>query len=351
MASNNGHLEVAKLLIERGANRRTFGATALHWAAFTGNLRGVKTLLEAGVNINGSDERLDTDHTPLYIATMQGRWEVFQTLIEAGAVVNPTEILESAIRGGNFKIVHYLLKTYFSDFSIGYGSLAGYSWTRTPEALSVEEQRDILDFGFPLAPQPDKDLFKWLSPIQQEVLNTQEDPGNKRLEAVLLTRKLEIENGKPHRISYQKELDQGLLLAAVQGKLQKVEFLLNHTSAQPFHALRYMEVVRWNILASLQQRLAFPNIYQNLVDAELRWKKLFFEVRPSSQKDWKYLSLLPLDLGSHILSKYFGDPKQLAYPGEDRLRVQSELNHRKTLETQDDQQIEKIVRKNKRQKN
>jgi len=87
-AAFNGHLEVARLLIESGAdindgNRHS--ERPLHWAAFKGHLDVARLLIESGADVNASDfEGLK----PLHFAAMEGHVEVVRLLIESGADVN-----------------------------------------------------------------------------------------------------------------------------------------------------------------------------------------------------------------------------------------------------------------------
>jgi ankyrin repeat protein len=60
IACRNGHTEVARFLLERGADlnfRGFFGATALHWAAINGHRETVEFLLARGARTDLLDER------------------------------------------------------------------------------------------------------------------------------------------------------------------------------------------------------------------------------------------------------------------------------------------------------
>jgi len=64
LACRNGHTEVARLLLDRGAdvNARGFlAATGLHWAAINGQVDTVRFLLEAGADPSLRDERFEAD--------------------------------------------------------------------------------------------------------------------------------------------------------------------------------------------------------------------------------------------------------------------------------------------------
>jgi len=110
-AAANGHVEVMKLLIDAGANLdqsssrisapevepdRMQGGfvyakipegrlTALHFAAREGQLDAVKTLIEAGANLDLGDSY---GTTPAVLATLNGHLGVTAALLEAGADPN-----------------------------------------------------------------------------------------------------------------------------------------------------------------------------------------------------------------------------------------------------------------------
>jgi ankyrin repeat protein len=64
LACRNGHTDVARLLLDRGAdvNARGFiGATGLHWAAINGHAETVRFLLAAGADPSLRDARFESD--------------------------------------------------------------------------------------------------------------------------------------------------------------------------------------------------------------------------------------------------------------------------------------------------
>ena len=87
-ASESGHLEVAKLLLEKGANvicQDIRKLTPLHYASMKGHLEVVKLLLEKGANINSQNSHNDT---PLYIAAFTGKKELVKLLLDNGCDIN-----------------------------------------------------------------------------------------------------------------------------------------------------------------------------------------------------------------------------------------------------------------------
>jgi ankyrin repeat protein len=85
-ASSNGNIEIARLLIEKGADVNAHsGWTALIWAAAKGQTDVVKLLLEKGADINAVNS---AGCTALMLAAYLGRTETAKLLIDNGAKLN-----------------------------------------------------------------------------------------------------------------------------------------------------------------------------------------------------------------------------------------------------------------------
>ena len=85
IASEEGHLEVVRLLIVAGADKdkeRFDGVTPLSIASEKGHLEVVRLLIEAGAD---KDKANNWGLTPLYIASRKGHLEVVRLLVDAGA--------------------------------------------------------------------------------------------------------------------------------------------------------------------------------------------------------------------------------------------------------------------------
>jgi len=90
-ALSEQHLDVARLLVERGANVRAAssgGFTPLLFAARMGNLEAVKMLLAAGSNI---EEEASNGGTPLLVATLRGHAALAMYFLDHGADANTTK--------------------------------------------------------------------------------------------------------------------------------------------------------------------------------------------------------------------------------------------------------------------
>jgi ankyrin repeat protein len=83
-----GHLEVAQVLLEAGADLHTRdddGGTLLHAAAWSGNGAVVRFLLQRGLDVNAATK---SGRTPLMAAAEEGHLEAARALLEAGADLN-----------------------------------------------------------------------------------------------------------------------------------------------------------------------------------------------------------------------------------------------------------------------
>jgi len=111
-AAYNGHVEIVKLLIERGANVNLKGEAwygPLHAAAMGGHVEIVKLLLEHGADVN-----IFSHNKPLHDAAMNGHIEVAEILIAYGADMNAKGTdeytpLGTAVSNRQVEMVKYLL--------------------------------------------------------------------------------------------------------------------------------------------------------------------------------------------------------------------------------------------------
>jgi ankyrin repeat protein len=114
LASENGHFNPAQCLLENGADSKVkskFEKTALHLAAEKGHFETVQILLENGADIQDTDI---FEKTALHFASERGHFETVQSLLEMGAKINVTDIfdktpLHMASERGHLKIVQILL--------------------------------------------------------------------------------------------------------------------------------------------------------------------------------------------------------------------------------------------------
>lgn len=112
-ASAKGHLGVANLLVEKGADKEATAKYAfkpLSMAIDNGHLAVATMLIKRGAAVNGADE---TGNTPLHIACKRGNYESVGTLVERGANINATTFddttpLHRASAAGSLQIVMFL---------------------------------------------------------------------------------------------------------------------------------------------------------------------------------------------------------------------------------------------------
>jgi ankyrin repeat protein len=72
--------------------------TALHTAAFNGDMEAVKNLLKKGVDIEGITKIIDVDgtaigYTPLHVASFEGHYEIVRWLAEVGGANVDAKVL------------------------------------------------------------------------------------------------------------------------------------------------------------------------------------------------------------------------------------------------------------------
>jgi ankyrin repeat protein len=116
LASQEGHLEVVRLLLARGENRDPDAKnenqqTPLSLASSNGRLKVMEFLLEKGADSNSHDRQ---KRTPLHGASENGHFDVIFLLLERGTDVNAKDShlwtpLHMASKTGNFTVVVELL--------------------------------------------------------------------------------------------------------------------------------------------------------------------------------------------------------------------------------------------------
>ena len=87
-ASSRNHLEVVRLLLNKGAQvdkEDCFKNTALHLASLHGCLEIVRHLIDKGARVHAENE---DKYTPLHRASFNGHHEVVRLLIDKGASVD-----------------------------------------------------------------------------------------------------------------------------------------------------------------------------------------------------------------------------------------------------------------------
>ena len=111
-AASNGHADVVGLLLQKGANVNALGSAPLYGAASNGHADVARLLLQKGANVNAQDQG---GGAPLYGAASNGNADVVRLLLEKGANVNAqrqdgwTPLHEAAL-WGHAEIVSLLLE-------------------------------------------------------------------------------------------------------------------------------------------------------------------------------------------------------------------------------------------------
>ncbi|XP_067653211.1 serine/threonine-protein phosphatase 6 regulatory ankyrin repeat subunit B-like [Haliotis asinina] len=123
LAAYHGKIDVFRLLIEKGANTLAVNQksrNSLHLSCIGGHVDTVKYVLnQTSVDINSKDcEKM----TPVLLAAYHGKRELFDVLVKNGADLSVIDedgdnILHWACRGGNVKIVTYILMQNIVDIN------------------------------------------------------------------------------------------------------------------------------------------------------------------------------------------------------------------------------------------
>lgn len=115
IAVAEGHKDVVRLLIERGANvnaRNKLGRTPIMFAARYGYTEIVQLLADAGAELNA----IASDMTPLMAASMEGHTETVKKLISLGADVNVlNSVNDDALQLAVEKAHHDVAKTLLEN--------------------------------------------------------------------------------------------------------------------------------------------------------------------------------------------------------------------------------------------
>ena len=113
-AAQNGHVEVVRLLLDRGADITAAGSggeTPLYCASWYGHIEVVRLLLDRGADITAADS---DGWTPLSCASWYGHIEIVRLLLDRGADITAANSdgwtpLYCASRNGHIEVVRLLL--------------------------------------------------------------------------------------------------------------------------------------------------------------------------------------------------------------------------------------------------
>ena len=112
-AARQGDFSAVQALIEQQQvdvnEAQPDGATALHWAAYRGDLQTARLLISAEADVNAAN---DYGATPLWLAAQDGNVAIVEALLQAGADANAAfpsgeTVLMTAAQGGNPAIVKH----------------------------------------------------------------------------------------------------------------------------------------------------------------------------------------------------------------------------------------------------
>ncbi|HPC96208.1 MAG TPA: ankyrin repeat domain-containing protein [Sedimentisphaerales bacterium] len=138
--------EIFRLLVEKGAR-----VSAIHAAAYLGDVDKLRTLLDQGTNV---DARWDRDTTPLFFAVIGGQHEAARLLIDRGADINarqmnsPLPLLRVAVQLGDSAMVRLLIDMG-ADIEAGKepgtNVLSALEWNMMSAVNSIEPGKDKVE--------------------------------------------------------------------------------------------------------------------------------------------------------------------------------------------------------------
>jgi ankyrin repeat protein len=128
-AAMDGRTDIARLLLERGANVNARGGvfgTPLHGAVSRGWDDLIEVLIKAGADVNARDER---ENTPLGISVFQNKPEVAGLLIKGGADLEASTFgntpLMMAATAGSVDMVRFLVASGAKVNAVSKGEYGG----------------------------------------------------------------------------------------------------------------------------------------------------------------------------------------------------------------------------------
>jgi len=149
-AAENGHIEVVKLLLDKGADVNEYnegGETPLHYATRGGHTEVMKILLDHGANIRAKGTGCGT---PLQWAARNGQIKAAELLLARGADINQqgtdkrTALMDAAENGDADMVKLLLLRRADVNARAIYGHTALHS---AAEGNNVEIGRILLEHG------------------------------------------------------------------------------------------------------------------------------------------------------------------------------------------------------------
>jgi ankyrin repeat protein len=212
LSSGHGHVDIPKALPEFDMEVDASSWSPLHLASQEGHLEVVRLLLTRGANLNVKTEDW---HTPLFLASNNGRLEVVQILLENGADLDGSDLLKKtplhgASENGHFEVILSLL-----DRGANVNAKDAHFWTPLHTASktgNLKVARELLNRGADVEAQDD---LGW-TPLH---LASQE--GYREIVEVLLNCGAQVD-------ARESDRETALHLAAYYGHLQTTKLLLDH---------------------------------------------------------------------------------------------------------------------------
>ncbi|XP_067652901.1 ankyrin repeat domain-containing protein 50-like [Haliotis asinina] len=212
-ATRNGHRDVVKFLVDRGANVSLVneeGDNILHLACAGGDLETVKLILSLkAVDINS---RGDLSKTPVMVAAHGGHSDVVEFLVDRGANVSLVDsdgdnVLHLACYSGDLETVEHILS--LNKVDINATNINGQTAIKIAKDWQYEQVVDLLE--------------SWVTPshTDRNIYSAIKDGDLERLNRILAAGHVDI-NMRTGRLNWTL-----VMVAALQGQSDVVKFLMD----------------------------------------------------------------------------------------------------------------------------